>query len=252
MKNFFVTTVLTILIALAGCGSNKDSNTLVFAGSGGYPPFNFIDENNQVIGFDVDVGREIAQRLGKEMKYTTTAWDGIIEGLRAGRYDAILGSMAVTERRKEVVDFSIPYYYSGAQLMTRQGSPIQSPDDIGEDHLVGVTTGTTFEQDARELGAEVRLYEDDNQTLIELLNGRIDAVITDRVVGLNAMKKMDKGDELTLTGELLRREDCAIALRPESDRLQTRIDSVLTTMHQDGTLSEISEKWFEGTDITRS
>lgn len=240
---------LLVFIVTMGCATT-DSNTIIFAGSGGYPPFNFIDENNEVVGFDVDVGREIATRLGMQMKYTTTAWDGIIEGLRAGRYDAILGSMAVTEKRQEVVDFSVPYYFSGAQLFVKEGGEVESPEDITDAHSIGVATGTTFEQDAKKLGAQVKLYEDDNQTLIELLNGRLDGVITDRVVGLNAIDKMDRGGEITPAGTLLRKEECAIALRQDSDKLRTKIDSVLTLMHKDGTLRKISHRWFDGVDIT--
>jgi len=250
MRLFALIFSVSVFLFLA-CASSNTEDTIVFAGSGGYPPFNFIDTTNTVTGFDVDVAEEIARQLGKKMKYTTTAWDGIIEGLRAGRYDAILGSMAVTPQRQEVVSFSVPYYYSGAQLLVLKKSGIRCSKDISESHTIGVTTGTTFEQDARKLGARVKLYEDDNQTLLELLNGRLDAVITDRVVGLNAIQKIDKGDKIILVGNLLRTEDCAIAFRQNNTKLRTRIDSILVKMHADSTLTRISQKWFNGVDITQ-
>lgn len=233
----------------AGGEKEAEGEVIQFAGSGGYPPFNFINDRNEVIGFDVDVAAEIASRLGYELEYVTTAWDGIIEGLRAGRYDGILGSMAITPEREEVVDFSEPYYYSGAQLITRKDSGIMSPADLDADSSVGLVTGTTFAQDAEELGVRIKYYEDDNQTLMELINGRIDAVITDRVVGLNAMDKIQGGDELTLAGELLRKERCAIAFQKD-DPLRDRVNQVLEEMRSDGTLSDISATWFNGEDIT--
>ncbi|QEN04095.1 transporter substrate-binding domain-containing protein [Thiospirochaeta perfilievii] len=247
-----VSTILffTILSAISLFASgNKEEGVIMFAGSGGYPPFNFITESNEVDGFDVDVAKEIAKRLDLELEYVTTAWDGIIEGLRASRYNGILGSMAVTEEREKIVDFTTPYYYSGAQIITKKDSNIKSLEDIDETTTIAVVTGTTFVKDVDALGANVRMYEDDNQTLMELLNGRVDAVITDRVVGLNAMKQIKGGEDLKLTGELLRKEECAIALK-KGDDLLDEINKILMDMRGDGTLKKISNKWFEGSDIT--
>lgn len=230
-------------------GQSETANQIKFAGSGGYPPFNFMTDSNDVDGFDVDVAKEIASRLDLELEYVTTAWDGIIEGLRAGRYNGILGSMAITEERLKVVDFSDPYYYSGAQVIVRKDSDIKDLSDIGSDTLIGVVTGTTFVEDVEGMGAQPRLYEDDNQTLMELVNGRIDAVISDRVVAVNAINKISGGKDLVLTGELLRKEQCAIAFQKD-DALKAEVDAILTEMRKDGTLSEISKKWFDGIDIT--
>ena len=223
----------------------KQEGEISFAMSGAYPPFNYYNDQNELTGFDVEVAAEVAKRLGVEAKYVTTSWSGITEGLRAGRYDAILGSMAITPKRLEVVNFSIPYYYSGAQLIVRQDSNISRPEQMNN-KLIGVTTGTTFEEDAKELGAEVKLYDNDNQTLLELVNGRIDGVISDRVVGLTFKKK---GYDVKLAGKLLRKENIAVALRKEDDSLLVKLNMILLNMHQDGTLSELSEKWF-GVDIT--
>lgn len=232
-------------------GQKDSSDTISFAGSGGYPPFNFLNESGEVIGFDVDVAQEIADRLGMRMEYKTTAWDGIIEGLRARRYDGILGSMAITAEREKQVDFSIPYYYSGAQLLVRKDGPIKELSDLTGSHVIGLVTGTTFEQDAARLGVQAKLYEDDNQTLLELINGRNDGVLTDRVVGLYAITQMRGGEQVTAVGSVLRAEKMAIAFHPEDDDLRERVDKVLAEMHADGTLARISAKWFTGEDITR-
>ncbi|WP_366923338.1 ABC transporter substrate-binding protein [Metallumcola ferriviriculae] len=231
--------------------AKPEKEVISFAGSGGYPPFNFVNEKDEVVGFDVDVANEIATRLGMDMKYVTTAWDGIIEGLRAKRYDGILGSMAITEDREKQVDFSIPYYYSGAQLIVMKDSDIKTPDDLTAESVIGVATGTTFADDVEKLGAQARTYEDDFQTLMELQNGRLAGVITDRVVGLNAIKEIKNGDRLTLAGKLLRQETMGIAFHSDDDELREKVDAILEEMHQDGTLTEISAKWFDGEDITK-
>ncbi len=108
----------------------KDAGKIVFAMSGGYPPFNYFDDGDQLTGFDVDIGREVAKRLGVEYEPVTTDWNGILEGLRSSRYDGIFGSMAITEERMEVVDFTDPYYYSGAQLIVAKDSNLQGPEDL--------------------------------------------------------------------------------------------------------------------------
>jgi len=251
-RNLFLVGLILLLTMpfLAAQGQKESTATISFAGSGGYPPFNYLTEEGDVAGFDVDVAQEIANRLGKELNYVTTSWDGIVEGLRAKRYDGILGSMGITAERQKVVDFSLPYYYSGPQLIARKDGSIQTLEDLKSSHTLGLVTGTTFEQDAMKLGTKVKLYEDDNQTLIELLNGRIDGVLTDRIVGLNAIAALDEGDTLTLVGSVLRSEVMAIAFHKDNTALKDQVNEILSSMFADGTMRAISEKWFNGEDIT--
>ena len=226
-----------------------DAGVLVVVGSGGYRPFNYIDETGEVVGFDVEVGKEIAKRLAVELDYQTGEWSGLVEALRAGRYDAILGSMAITEARLEVVNFTIPYYYSGAQLVVRADSGITDPADM-KGKTIAVSTGTNYVQDAEKLEAEIAYYDDDTLTMMELINGRVDGVITDRLVALQAMEGMQGGDELVLAGSILRLEQMGIALNKNDVALLNALNEILQEMHDDGTLTAISETWHNGADIT--
>lgn len=253
-----LTIVLLISVMITACGGRgdtdslervSDSGKLVVVGSGGYPPFNFIDNNGDVIGFDVDTGKEIADRLGVELDYVTSDWDGLTEGLRSGRYDGILGSMAITLDRLKVVNFTEPYYYSGAQLFVHSDSGITDPSEM-QGKTIAVATGTNFVRDAEELGAETALYQDDNATMMELINGRVDGVITDRLVGMAAMDELTGGANLMMAGELLRLEEMGIAINKHDMTLLEKIDEILAEMHEDGTLTAISEKWHDGIDIT--
>lgn len=251
--------VLTLSLLGSGCskkeqqeqGDNslervKDAGEITFSMSGGYPPFNYYDENNQLVGFDIDVCNEVAKRLGVKFKPVPNEWSGIVEGLRAGVYDGILGSMAITEEREKVVDFTIPYYYSGAQVLVTEDSSFQNVEEL-QGKKVGLATGTTFENDANNLKADVKLYKDDNQTLMELQNKNLDAVITDRVVGVTAMNKGEF--KVKLLGNPLRSEDIAVAFRQEDDALREAVNEILQAMHDDGTLSTLSDKWLK-IDIT--
>jgi len=242
-------------LLLAGCGKEPESalervraaGEISFAMSGGYPPFNFYNESNELVGFDVDVASEVAKRLGVTLRPVTTEWSGIIEGLRAGAYDGILGSMAITDERLKVVDFSVPYYYSGAQLLVREDAPFAEPAELAG-RTVGLVTGTTFEGDAKVLSAgEIRLYKDDTQTLTELNSGVVDAVITDRVVGIGAMNSGKF--TLRLLGGPLRSEDIGVAFRKDDGALRDAVNTALAAMHQDGTLTALSMKWL-GVDVS--
>ncbi|WP_147819050.1 ABC transporter substrate-binding protein [Salidesulfovibrio onnuriiensis] len=250
-----VCAAMLFLFALCACSEEnadslsrvKEAKEISFAMSGGYPPFNFYNSDNQLVGFDVDVAREVAKRLGVGFKPVTTEWSGIIEGLRAGAYDGILGSMAVTEQRLKVVNFSAPYYYSGAQLMIKKDAPYKTTAQL-KGKVLGVVTGTTFAEDAAKLGAnDVKLYKDDTQTLMELDSGVVDGVITDRVVGVTAMNtgKFD----IAMLGSPLRSEDIAVAFRKGDDTLLHKVNEILAAMHEDNTLSGLSRKWLK-TDIT--
>ncbi|WP_320172283.1 ABC transporter substrate-binding protein [Maridesulfovibrio sp.] len=260
MKRFivlcFAVLAVTAVAAVFGCARQektglekvRESGEISFAMSGGYPPFNFFNNQNELVGFDVDVAKEVAHRLGVKLKPVTTDWSGIIEGLRSGIYNGILGSMAATDQRRKVVDFSIPYYYSGAQMFVREDAPFKSVDEL-KDKAVGLVTGTTYELDAKNLGvSDIRLYKDDTHTLTELSNGVIDGVITDRVVGVNAMNSGKF--KIRPLGSPLRLEDIAVAFRKEDKTLTDEVDRILKQMHEDGTLSELSRKWLK-VDITR-
>jgi polar amino acid transport system substrate-binding protein len=215
--------------------------------SGQYPPFNFVDENNKLTGFDVEIGQEVARRIGIKATPLTTAWDGIIAGLLANKFELICGSMAITEDRLKSIDFSDPYYRSGAQVFVKKGSTIQSPKDL-EGKKVGVTLGTTFEKWIREniSNVDVRTYKGDPDIVLEVSSGRLDAMITDKIVGALAIK--DKGAPLQLAGDLLYEEKMGIAMRQNNPELKKAINSALDDMKKDGTYNKISIKWL-GLDV---
>ncbi len=242
---------------LAGCSSSsgdtldsvKKAGEVTFAMSGGYPPFNYYDKDNQLVGFDVDIATEVAKRMGVKFKPVTTAWDGILEGLVGGRYDGILGSMAITETRLERVDFSDPYYLDGSQLLVRKDANINSADDL-KDATVALVTGTTFADDAKKIAGikDVKTFEDDNQTLQELRSNRVQGVITGYFVAVNAVKEFP--NDFKLAGPRLREEKIAVAIRKDNPKFVEAVNKALKEMREDGTYAKISEKWF-GRDISK-
>jgi polar amino acid transport system substrate-binding protein len=225
----------------------KKKGEISMAMSGQYPPFNFVDDKNHLTGFDVEIGKEIAKRIGITGVPITTAWDGIIAGLLANKYELICGSMAITEERLKSIDFSAPYYRSGAQLFVKKGSPIKSVADMKGKKL-GITLGTTYEQWVRKnmTDIDIRTYKGVPDMVLEVMNGRIDGFISDKIVGALAIK--DKGIGIELAGSLLYEEKMGIALRQGNTPLKAAIDNALLAMKADGTYKDISMKWL-GLDV---
>lgn len=222
----------------------KDRGVIRIAMSGAYPPFNFVNEQNEVVGFDPAIGREIAERMGLEAEIVTTAWDGIIGGLLANKYDAIVGSMSITPERDEVVDFVGPYYTTKRAVFTKPDSEIKSVSQLAEATL-GVTLGETHEQWAREQGYNIRTYKGLPELLLELENGRVDAIVNDSIAAILAMK--ETGQEFVMLPDLETEViGAGIAIREGNPELKAEMQAALDSMMEDGTYLEIAEKWVGG------
>ncbi|WP_428515436.1 transporter substrate-binding domain-containing protein [Roseovarius sp.] len=224
----------------------KEKGVIRIAMSGAYPPFNFVNDQNEVVGFDPAIGTEIAKRMGLEAEIVTTAWDGIIGGLLSNKYDAIVGSMTITEERDEVVDFVGPYYSDKRAIFTQPGSGITSLEDL-EGKKVGLTLGETHEDWARERGYNVSTYKGLPELLLELENGRVDAIVNDSIAAILAMG--EKGQEYEMFADPTTEPfGAGIAIREGSPELAAAMQEALDSMMEDGTYMEIAEKWV-GADI---
>ncbi|MCM3706370.1 MULTISPECIES: transporter substrate-binding domain-containing protein [Cytobacillus] len=252
--------LLALMVILAGCGSDsssgkaegsgnmvekiKEKEILTVAMGGKYPPFNYINDKNELDGFDVDISKEIAKRLGVEFKPVTTEWDAIITGLLTKKYDIILGSLSITDERKEKVDF-VHYYTSGGAIIVPENSKINKGKDL-DGVTVGVGLGTTFEEKAIELGADVKTYSAGADAFTDMGNGRLEAVISDKLMSAYAIKT--KGYPYKIADESLFVDEVGIAIRKDNPELTEEIQKIIDEMKEDGTYTEISEKWF-GIDI---
>jgi polar amino acid transport system substrate-binding protein len=227
----------------------KERGELRIAMSGAYPPFNFVNDRNEVVGFDADIGSEIARRLGVKPEIVTTAWDGIVAGLLAGKYDTIVGSMTITPEREKVIDFVGPYYHAGRGVFVPEDSPVRSLDDL-KGKTLGVTLGETHEKWAREQGGwTVRTYKGLPELLLELKAGRVDALVVDNIPIRVAVKE---------SGERIRQLDTpgieggsvaiGIAIRKGNPELAAAMQKALDEMMADGTYERIAMEWV-GADI---
>ncbi len=242
---------------ITGCGSEeKDArNTgagsdynllkdgqLTFASSGLYKPFSF-QEGGKLTGFDVEIGTAIAENMGLEPNPVTSPWETITQSLLGNKFDAIIGSMAITAERAERVNFSDPYYYSGGMIFVPAGNDdITSVEDL-EGKRIGVVAQSTYDTAAQKYTDDIKYYNSDVVALNDLtVKGRLDAVITADVVGFEAISS---GLEIKEVGKPLWIEQPAVAVRKDDKKLLEGINEAIQEMVEDGTYEEISNKWFE-------
>ncbi len=222
----------------------KEKGEIRIAMSGAYPPFNFVNSDNKVVGFDPAIGKEIAKRMGVKTKVITTAWDGIIGGLLANKYDAIVGSMTITAERDKVVDFVGPYYSTKRAIYTKEGSKVTSVKQLG-DITLGVTLGETHEAWARDQGYSIRTYKGLPELLLELENGRVDAIANDRIAAMLAIK--ENGYKFVELPDLVTEAfGAGIAIREGNPELKAAMEKALADLMKDGTYLEIANKWVGG------
>ncbi|RTQ93810.1 ABC transporter substrate-binding protein [Lysinibacillus telephonicus] len=261
MKKLAIFLVAAMLLILSACGtqqSNQVENetkssdsefglvkegSLTFAMTGQYPPLNF-KKDGKLTGFDVEIGTEIAKRMGLEANPVTNPWETIIQGLKANKYDAIIGSMTATAERDKQIDFTEPYYLSGAQIfVANDNTEIQSKEDL-QGKTIGVIQASTWKDMAETLTSPdmVKGYPVDVNALQDLSLGRLDAVITDKIVGVSAQN--EKGLDIKPIGDLLNEDRVSIGIAEGNTELANKINEALQSMIDDGTYEEISMKWF--------
>lgn len=241
--------ILATVLAL-GLGSAATAETLRVGMSGGYFPFTFVKQD-VLQGFEVDVMNAVGEKAGLDIAFETMSFSGLIGALDAGRIDTIANQITITPERAARFAFSQPYVIDGAQVVVRKGNDtIKGVEDL-KGHTVAVNLGSNFEQLLRELPyadeIEIKTYEANIAQDTAL--GRVDAFVMDRVSSAQLIAESPL--PLELAGAPFSEIRNALPFRDDAEgrALRDRVDAALTELKQDGTLADISVKWF-GTDIT--
>ncbi|MEH6717271.1 MAG: amino acid ABC transporter substrate-binding protein [Aurantimonas endophytica] len=252
MKRILAT--ITAILALSGvvsAGSLEDvrsSGTLRIGTEGTYAPFTFHDASGALVGFDVEIGREVAKRLGVEAEFVEGKWDGLIAGLAADRYDAVINQVGITEERQARFDFSQPYIVSKAVLIVQADN-----DEIaGFADLAGKRAAQSLTSNYGRLaeGAGASLVGTDgfDQSIQLVLTGRADATINDNLSYLDFKKqKPDAPVKIVATQE--EAAASGIIVQKGNPELVAEIDRALEAMKADGTYASISHRYF-GADVS--
>lgn len=273
MKNTkrILAAVLTLLLCLclfAGCGGQKkdgaaeagtgdllaqikENGAVTIAMEGTWAPWTYHDETDALVGYDVEVGRKIAEKLGVEAQFIEGEWDGLLAGLEAGRYDLMINGVDVTPERQEKYDFSTPYAYNRTAVIVRgDDDSIQSMEDLNGKNTAN-TISSTYAQVAEKYGAAVTGVDDLNQTMELLISGRIDATLNAEVTFYDYMKAHPDAN-IKIAAIDPETTSVAIPMRKgeETASLLAAVNQALAELAEEGVLTALSEKYF-GTDISK-
>lgn len=223
----------------------KQAGKLVVGLDDAYPPMEFRDEKNNLVGFDIDLANEIGKKLGVKVEFMTTEWNGILLALQSKKFDMIVSGLSITEERKKSIAFSEPYVMGGQVIAVKAGNDsIKTLADL-KGKKVGCQMGSTG-QKAAETNLkdikELRKYGKITEAFSELSIGRVDAVIMDAQVGGYYIAK--KPGEFVVLKEMVSEEPMGVGFKKEDKQLQNAIQKAIDELKADGTLSKLSVKWF--------
>jgi lysine-arginine-ornithine-binding protein len=254
MKAFKILAGVLLTTGLAIGGADAAEMRKVRIGTeGAYPPFNSIDTSGQLVGFDIDIANALCKAANFECTFVVQDWDGIIPALQANKYDAIIASMSITEKRKEVVDFTAKYYNTPAKFIAAEGTEYDFMQNTGlAGKKIGVQGSTIHEDFARHMWpqAEVLTYATQDEANADLVSGRVDLVMADSVALLEGFLVTDGGQGFAFVGPdyndpTFHGEGAGIAIRKGEQDLVDAFNKAIMQIRADGTYKAINEKYFD-------
>lgn len=242
MKKIITIIMILSVLALAGC-ANKEENTLYVGVDDTYPPMEYVNDDGELVGFDVDFAKALAQEMDMEIEFVTTAWDGIFANLQAEQYDVIISSVSMTTKRMSTMDFSTPYLSNGQVIMT---SPEKADTITTPEELTGLVVGVQFETTA-DIAATKQLeitdfeliqYDDMTVCLAAMEAGQIDCIVADMAVAIDAVA--NNPEIFKVSSAQLTNEPIAVALNLDKADFKKAINDAIAVLQADGIMAEIS------------
>ncbi|WP_126978756.1 transporter substrate-binding domain-containing protein [Frigidibacter oleivorans] len=235
MKNLLIATTATLALV---SGAAFAQQTVRMGTEGAYPPYNFINDQGEVDGFERELGDELCKRAELTCTWVTTDWDSIIPNLQSGNYDTIIAGMSITDEREEVLDFTQNYFPPAASAY----AGLSADADI-TGGVVAAQVGTIQAGHVAESGATLLEYATPDETVAAVRNGEADAVFADK--DFLAPIVSESGGEFTFVGEdVPLGGGIGIGLRDSDDELRGKFDAAIQSMKDDGTLNTMITKWF--------
>ncbi len=239
---YLAISLLALIAMMVSCQASSD--TVVVATDATWPPMEYVNEDREIVGYDIDLMTAIAEKAGFEVEFRNVAWDGIFAGLAAGEYDAVISSVTITDERRENYDFSEPYINAGQIVVVRVESDITGPTDL-EGYVVGAqisTTGAFAIQDME--GVELREYDEVGLAFEDLVAGRIDAVVCDTPVAADfALQRDEYKAALKIVGEAFTDEYYGILVQKGNTELLNKINEGLAAVQAEGIDTVLEAEW---------
>lgn len=245
MKKYALISLLALAaLLLAGCGGGTQKVSV--ATDATWPPFEFVDENTkEIVGFDIDLMKAIAEAGGFEVEFVNVGWDPLLAGVAQCQYDAAISAMTITEERAQTMGFSEPYFSAGQVVTVRMDETgIASKDDLAG-KTVGAQIGTTGAFEVEKIsGAVLKTYDTVDLAFQDLMNGQIDAVVADNPLALGYVGT--NPDKLKTVGEVFTDENYGIAVCKTNSELLAKINQGLAQVKASGLIEELTAKWLAG------
>ncbi|WP_432514502.1 amino acid ABC transporter substrate-binding protein [Kineococcus sp. SYSU DK001] len=232
-----------------GSSSGSSQEALTFGTEGTYAPFSYHDEKtNELVGYDIDVAKAVGEQLGRDVEFSENNWDSLFAGMEAKRYDGIANQVSITAEREAKYVFSSPYTVSTGVVVTRaDDTSVTSLADIAGKTSAQSTT-SNWAKTATEAGAQVEAVEGLTQAMTLLKQGRVDVTVNDQLAVLDYLKTSgDKG--VKIAAETDDRTEQGFVFRKDEAETAQQVSDALDALRADGTLAEISQKWF-GQDVS--
>lgn len=245
--------LLLVASLLVGEASAREWTAVRVGIDATYKPFSYKTPDGQLAGFDVDIANALCAEMKAKCSFVESSWEGIIPGLRANKFDAIVSSMSITDERKKAVDFTDKYYQTPTQVIAKSGSIDGSVASL-KGKRVGVLKASIQETYAKAVvaaaGATVVSYDSTQQSYLDLKSGRIDAVIVDRFEGKGGFLDTPDGKGFAFVGpELVEPKyfgtGAGIAIRKTDTDLRDRLNAGLKAIRANGTWKKIADKYFD-------
>nr|WP_116474503.1 ABC transporter substrate-binding protein [Zobellella maritima] len=232
--------------------SARDWSQIRIAVEGAYPPFSSMTENGEVVGFDVDIARALCNELQARCELINQDWDGMIPGLLARKFDAIVASMSITEERKRKVDFTNKYYQIPAIFVGAKGTEFSLTPQGLDGKTVGVQRATTHDKyisDNFGDNVDIKRYGSQDEAYLDLSSGRLDLLLVNQLAVRQGFLDLDAGKDFTQVGEPVTDprwygEGVGIAVRKQDKALRLKLNDAISALRADGRYQEINDRYF--------
>ena len=252
---FMLASVLTMAVSAKGSDdllkTIQERGTIIVGLEGDWAPWSYVDENDELTGYDVEVAKAIANKLGVEIQIVPGEWDGLFAGMDAGRYDMVVNGVEVTEERADKYDFSTPYAYIRTALIVKgDNDSIKTFEDL-KGKKTANSIASTYMNLAESYGATCYGVSTLDETLTMVLQGRVDATLN-AIVSFTDYMAQHPDSNLKVVATTEESSNVAIPMRKgdETASLREAVNKAIDELREDGTLSELSTRFF-GEDISK-
>ncbi|BFG74190.1 ABC transporter substrate-binding protein [Paraburkholderia terrae] len=252
---------LCVALAVMASGATaKEWKTVRIGVDASYPPFESVAPSGQMVGFDVDLTRALCAKMNVRCVWIPQDLDGIIPALKAKKFDIIVSSLTVTDKRRGQIDFSDRLFDAPARMIAKKGSPLLPTVESLKGKHVGVEQGSTQEAYAKAYwepkGVTIVPYQNQDQVYADLATGRLDAALQDELQADAGFLKTPRGKDFAWAGPEVKDpktlgEGTAIGVRKEDGELKAKLNKALAEVHQDGTFTKLEKQYFD-VDIDQS